>query len=347
MIKPDLIIDGSQGEGGGQIVRSSLALAMVTGRAIEITNLRAGRDKPGLLRQHLTAVRAAAEICDGEVVGDEIGSMSLVFKPGKVTAGDYTFSVGTAGSATLVLQTVLPPLLIADGESRLALEGGTHNPWAPPYDFLAKAYLPLVNRMGPRMEATLERYGFYPAGGGRFTVSIAPAAKLHGFDLLERGELLARSATGIVARLPASIAERELGVFAEKLRWSPDELLVLAVQDSAGPGNVVMLEVQFEHVTEVFIGFGQVGVKAEYVAGEVLKEYRHYQVVGAPVGPHLADQLLLPLGISAWQTGTGGSFRTAALTRHSTTHVQLLRSFLDIPISAERDGESCVVRVGR
>lgn len=346
MTEPVLTIDGSQGEGGGQIVRSSLALSMVTGRPIEITNLRAGREKPGLLRQHLTAVRAATEICTAEVRGDEIGSQSLGFWPGKVRAGDYVFSVGTAGSATLVLQAVLPPLLIAEGISNLTLEGGTHNPWAPPFDFLARSFLPVVNRLGPHVSAQLERYGFYPAGGGRFTIAIEPAVSpLMGLELLERGELLSRSAIGIVANLPVRIAERELSVFADKLQWPSEALRVVETGDSTGPGNVVMIEVEFEHITEVFVGFGQVGVKAENIANEVLWQYRNYLVIGAPVGPYLADQLLLPLGIAAWQTGQESCFRTAPLTRHATTHVELLREFLDISISVERAGDHCTVRI--
>src|SRR6478752_4247267 len=143
----NLLINGAQGEGGGQIVRSSLALALVTGKSVTIENIRAGREKPGLMRQHLTAVQAAATVCGGVVKGAEIGSRSLIFEPRPVRAGEYQFSVGTAGSATLVLQTVLPALLIADGPSELVLEGGTHNQWAPPFDFLARVFLPLINRM--------------------------------------------------------------------------------------------------------------------------------------------------------------------------------------------------------
>jgi RNA 3'-terminal phosphate cyclase (ATP) len=347
MIEPVISIDGSQGEGGGQIVRTSLALSMLTGRAVEISNIRAGRDKPGLMRQHLTAVRAAVEISGAKVVGDEVGSRCLQFTPQTVRPGSYTFAVGTAGSATLVLQTVLPALLVASGESQLVLEGGTHNPWAPPFDFLANTYLPLVNRMGPQVTATLERHGFYPAGGGRFSISIQPTAQLQGFDLLERGELRSRRAMGIVAKLPAQIAERELKLFAEKLQWSPEELQIVEVADAAGPGNIVMMCVEYEHVAETFTGFGQVGVRAENVAAEVLKQYRNYQTAGVPVGTYLADQLLLPLGIAAWQTGRGGSFRTSGLSRHATTHIDLLRQFLEIPISVERDSAGCLVSVGR
>ncbi|HEX3601216.1 MAG TPA: RNA 3'-terminal phosphate cyclase [Lacipirellulaceae bacterium] len=155
-------IDGSQGEGGGQIVRSSLALSLVTGRSVVIENIRAGREKPGLMRQHLTAVRAAAEVGSAKVEGDEIGSQALSFHPQEIGPGNFTFAVGTAGSATLVLQTVLPALLIAKESSRLTLEGGTHNPWAPPFDFLDKAFFPLVSRLGPCVTAQLECHGFFP-----------------------------------------------------------------------------------------------------------------------------------------------------------------------------------------
>jgi RNA 3'-terminal phosphate cyclase (ATP) len=171
-LKDVIHINGSHGEGGGQIVRSSLALSLVTGRPFTIENLRGRREKPGLARQHLTAVRAAAQIGAAEIEGDEVGSRSITFRPTKLQAGDHTFSIGTAGSATLVLQTVLPALLIADGPSRITLEGGTHNHRAPSYEFLANAYLPLVNQMGARVSAELQRRGFYPAGGGRFIVIV-------------------------------------------------------------------------------------------------------------------------------------------------------------------------------
>jgi len=163
-----ITIDGSQGEGGGQILRSSLALSLVTGKPFSMEKIRAGREKPGLLRQHLTAVKAAAEVSRAQVEGNSIGSKTLFFVPGEIKAGSYRWAVGTAGSATLVLQTVLPCLLTADKTSNLILEGGTHNPYAPPYDFLAQAFLPVVNRMGPKASCSLERPGFYPAGGGKF-----------------------------------------------------------------------------------------------------------------------------------------------------------------------------------
>lgn len=344
--EPIIQIDGSQGEGGGQILRSSLALALVTQRPVRLENIRARRDKPGLMRQHLTAVRAAVEISGAEAIGADVGSPTLEFRPGTVRGGRYSFSVGTAGSATLVVQTVLPALLIADKPSELVVEGGTHNPWAPPFDFLAQAHFPLINRMGPKVSAALEQHGFFPAGGGRFTVCIEPVSTLTGFDLLERGEILQRSVTAIVANLSRSIGQREINVAAEKLSWPQASFHVNASIKSAGPGNALLIEIIAEHVHEVFCGFGRIGVSAEKVAHDVADEVRMYLASGMPVGPYLADQLLLPLGIAAWHSGRGGSFRTVALTRHSTTHIDLLRKFLNIRVETERESKGCKVTVG-
>ncbi|MFO1096644.1 MAG: RNA 3'-terminal phosphate cyclase, partial [Planctomycetaceae bacterium] len=330
--------------------RTSLALALVTGRSIAIDNIRAGRKDPGLKRQHLTAVNAAAEICGGRVTGAAVGSRAVTLEPGLVQPGNYHFSVGTAGSATLVLQTVLPALLIADGPSTLVLEGGTHNPWAPPFDFLERVYLPLVERMGPRVSARLERPGFYPQGGGRFVVSVQPVRELRGFELLERGELVATQARVLLANLPRHIGEREVDTVVKKLRWRRDQCSIDEFA-AAGPGNVVSLAVESEHVTELFTAFGRLGVRAEQVAREAIAEVNAYLATDAPVGPHLADQLLLPLGISAWQarergdTNGGGSFRTLPLTEHSTTHIDVLRTILGVQIVVKpaTDGTTCTV----
>src|SRR6266545_2114142 len=266
-------IDGSFGEGGGQILRTALGLSLFTGQPFRIDKIRAGRRNPGLLRQHLTAVKAAAKIGQAEVTGVNIGSTQLTFSPGRVAHGDYQFAVGTAGSATLVLQTVLPALLACDDQdrqTRLTLEGGTHNPFAPPFDFMAKAFLPLLERMGAQIEARLERYGFYPAGGGRFEIFIRPAKALEPIELNERGKILNRRATALVAHLPRGIAERELGVVHRKLSWPQEWLKAESTTNSPGPGNVVTLEIESENLTEVFTGFGERGVAAEAEACEDL-----------------------------------------------------------------------------
>lgn len=335
-----LCIDGSLGEGGGQILRSSLALSLVTGLPIRIDRIRAGRKKPGLMRQHLTAVRAAVEVCGGSAKGAAIGSRELVFEPRPPRGGEYQFRVGTAGSTTLVLQTVLPALLLADAPSALVLEGGTHNPWAPPVDFLQRVYLPQLNRMGPRVTITLDRHGFHPAGGGKLRARIEPTERLRGFDLIERGELLSRSVHALVANLPLHVAEREAARATRKLGWDPRCSRITNVP-SSGPGNVLMAEVQFQHVTELCAAFGRRGVPAETVADEAIDEMCSYLDGDAPVGSYLTDQLLLPLAISVWQaklTGDGSRecrFRALPLSLHATTQIDILRQFLGIHIDVE------------
>lgn len=330
-----LTIDGSVGEGGGQILRSSLGLSMLTGTPFRIEKIRAGRSKPGLMRQHLTAVQAAARVCGAEVNGAAIGSSQVTFRPGRVEPGEYTFSVGTAGSTTLVLQTVLPALLTASGPSTLTFEGGTHNPFAPPFDFLAKSFLPVINRMGPKVSAVLERYGFYPAGGGRFTVTVEPAVKLNGIELLERGETRNRRARALIANLPRGIAEREINLLRQRTGWEPSEYAIESMNKAQGPGNVVLIEIECEHVTEVFTGFGEVGRSAEAVATHALQAYQRYLKAGVPVGPYLADQVMLPLAIAGQ-----GSFVTMPLTTHSTTHVGLIKQFVGIEMVVEKlDGD--------
>lgn len=326
-----IIIDGSFGEGGGQILRSSLALSLITGKPFQIKNIRAGRKNPGLMRQHLTAVNAAVQVGDADVNGASIGSAYLTFAPKTIRAGAYHFSVGTAGSTTLVLQTILPALLIADRPSEITLEGGTHNPFAPPYTFLEKAFVPVLRNMGVSLKMELHRPGFYPAGGGSFTVSIEPAAKLGRVDLLERGNTVRQSAKAYVANLPEKIAERELAVLKSRLSWERDCFEVVNVSDSQGPGNIVMAEIQNEYITELFTGFGMKGLPADQVPLEMIDEIHEYLASGMPVGRHLADQLMIPIAMAG-----GGSFRTVPLTLHSTTNIEILRQFLDVQVEVQR-----------
>jgi RNA 3'-terminal phosphate cyclase (ATP) len=336
-----LTIDGSQGEGGGQVLRTALALSLVTGEPFRIVKLRAGRRRPGLMRQHLTAVRAAAEVGRAEVTGAEPGSQELTFRPRGIFAGEHDFRVGTAGSATLVFQTVLPALLRAKAPSRLVLEGGTHNPLAPSFEFLARAYLPLVRRMGPAVDAVLERPGFYPAGGGRFRATVSPGS-LAPLSLLERGAVRGRRVRAVVAGLPRSIAERELAGVADALGWDRAAMEAQVLPAEWGPGNVVTIEIECDEVTEVFTGFGEKGIPAERVAARVAAEAREYLESDAPVGRHLADQLLLPMVLA----GTG-SFRTLSLTRHATTQIAILSQFVPARVAVTRISEGTwEVRVG-
>lgn len=325
-----LTIDGSFGEGGGQIIRSSLALSAVTGKPFRVYNVRARREKPGLRQQHLTAVNSAAEICRAQTDGAKVGSRELTFVPGKVEPGEYEFRIGTAGSTTLVLQTVLPPLMLAEGPSLLKLEGGTHNVHAPPFEFLKRTFLPLVCRTGPRISAELQRYGFYPPGGGSFSVMIEPGAERNRLDLLERPRILSAHARALVVRLQPHIAARELAVIAEKLGWSEEQLHAETSDNALSPGNVLTLEIEGEQVTEIFTGIGERGLRAETIAERVAEEAGRYLSLNVPVGEHLADQLLIPLALAG-----GGSYLTGPLSLHTTTNIEVVRMFLDVPIEAE------------
>jgi RNA 3'-terminal phosphate cyclase (ATP) len=323
-----LVIDGSYGEGGGQIIRTSLALSLVTGKPFRVERARANREKPGLRKQHLTAVTAAAEIGQATVEGAAVGSTEFSFIPGTVIHGDYIFDIGTAGSATLVLQTVLPPLMIASGPSMLRLQGGTHNVHAPPFDFLDRTFLPLVSRTGPKILTDLGRYGFYPPGGGRFDVFIEPATKPRRLDLISRGKIREKRARALVVNLPASMAQRELAVVKEKMGLGDNQLHAEISDNAISRGTAVMIEIESEQLTEVFTRIGERGVRAEVIAEQAADEALDYLKTEAPVGGHLADQLLIPLAITG-----GGSFATGSLTLHTQTNIKVIKEFLDIDIS--------------
>src|SRR5271170_6390646 len=217
-------IDGSEGEGGGQILRSALSLSMCTDQPFRLKNIRAKREKPGLMRQHLTALLAAAAICDASVTGADVGSGEITFRPGRVKPGDYQFAIGTAGSCTLVLQTLLPPLLTAAVPSAVRITGGTHNKASPPVDFLQRTYLPLVERMGPKVQLELVRHGFYPRGGGEILARVTPSARLSSLSLLERGARNGGYAEAHIAGIPMHVASRELEIVGKMLNWPPENL---------------------------------------------------------------------------------------------------------------------------
>lgn len=309
-------------------MRTALALSLVTGKPFRIERIRAGRKTPGLLRQHLTAVGAAVKVGRAEALGAQVGSGELTFTPTEILPGDYAFAIGTAGSTSLVLQTVLPALMLASAPSALTIEGGTHNPFAPPFDFLARAFFPLLNRMGAQLKAELECPGFYPAGGGRARFTIIPAQSLAPLDLRERGEIRARRAKALVANLPASIAERELAVIGQRLSWKAEWLRPEVIRNACGPGNAVSIEIESEYVTEVFTGFGERGVPAEAVAERAIKEARRYLASEVAVGEYLADQLLIPMALAG-----EGAFTTCPLSRHALTNIEIIHKFLDVRIS--------------
>ncbi|MDD2759923.1 MAG: RNA 3'-terminal phosphate cyclase [Methylomonas sp.] len=320
-------LDGSQGEGGGQILRTALTLSMCTGQPMRIRNIRAKRKNPGLMRQHLTAVQAAAAISGAQVDGAQVGSTELHFSPSKIQGGEYRFSIGTAGSCTLVLQTILPALLMTDSDSHVTLSGGTHNPMSPPFHFLQRAFVPLLEKMGAKVELQLNRFGFYPAGGGEITMTIAAGKPLQPLHLKKRGERINAYAESFFAGLPAHIAERELAMVKKRLAWADDQLLVRGVDRHQGPGNAVLITLEYEHMTEVFTGFGEKGVAAEVVANGVIKQALRYMASEATAGHFLADQLLLPMALAG-----GGSFVATDWSPHAETNADIIQRFLLIEI---------------
>ncbi len=335
-----ITIDGSYGEGGGQILRTSLALSLITREPFNITHIRAKRRKPGLMRQHLTAVQAASAIGKARVEGLELGSTNLTFVPEQLKGGKYRFSIGTAGSTTLILQTVLPALLLADQPSQLTLEGGTHNPLAPPYHFIEKAFLPLMRRMGAEITMELERPGFYPAGGGVFHVTIQPCKDLKGLELMERGEVKQRSVLGLLSQLPFHIIEREFQELKRRLNWEKDCFKPLMCE-SKGPGNVLIAELVCENVTEVFTTFGEKNKRAETVASSLVKMIRRYLSSEAALGEYLADQILLPMVLAG-----KGAFTTLKPSGHTLTNIHVIRKFLSVSIDlTEIDEDRTIIRI--
>ena len=261
-------IDGARGEGGGQVLRTSLTLAAVLGQPLRVTRIRANRSRPGLMRQHLTAVQAMATVCDGEVGGAALGSDTIEFRPGKLEAGNHHFAVGTAGSANLVLQTVIPALLTVAGESRITVEGGTHNFGAPAFEFLSESYAALLAMAGHDVSIELEAYGFYPAGGGRITATLRPAPRPAAVTLLERGEALEHELEAIISNLSGGIARRELAVAAGLLEL-PESACHVRTRPSRGPGNVLLGRLRYQHVSSVFAQFGRPNLSAESVANRL------------------------------------------------------------------------------
>jgi RNA 3'-terminal phosphate cyclase (ATP) len=337
-----ITIDGSEGEGGGQVLRYAAALSLLTGEAFTIAKIRGGREKPGLMRQHVTALEAACAIGGAECSGLAVGSNEVTFRPGSVTPGEYHFAVGTAGSTGLVLQTVLVPLMMADAPSRLVLEGGTHAMAAPPFEFIAKALLPIVRRLGPRVTARLERHGFYPRGGGRIVVDIDPAP-LQPIECTERGEFRGGSVDALFAGLPFEIAERELKAARKVLSdWPEDWFRPQQLTPGVGPGNALVIEAEFAEVTEVVTAFGKLGVPAERVAQTAAKRMAGYLQSNAFAGPYLQDQLLLPFVIAG-----GGAFTTVKISEHTRTAAALIERFTGTRIALVEDDGRTLVRMAR
>lgn len=322
-----LVVDGSQGEGGGQVLRTALTLAIVTQQNIELINIRAGRKKTGLLRQHLTCVLAAKKVCGATVENAELGASWIRFSPGKVKAGDFHFAIGTAGSTVLVCQTILPVLALADKSSTVTFEGGTHNGMSPSLSFLQQSYLPILKSMGVSCEVHISSLGFYPAGGGKWQLKIDPVKSLLPFHLSEAGSDYAQDSANcalkvFLSALPESIALREVASARSALNW------LLATSDiekvvTPGAGNSLLLIINSKTHHNIFEQVGEVGVSAAKVAQRAAGRVQKFVDANAAVEEYLADQLLLLMALAG-----GGSFTTTEPSLHTRTNIAVIQQVL-------------------
>ncbi|HEY9750394.1 MAG TPA: RNA 3'-terminal phosphate cyclase [Allocoleopsis sp.] len=327
-----LQIDGSYGEGGGQILRTSLSLAAITGQPIRIDRIRAGRKKPGLAIQHLTAVRAAAQICRAEVTGDTVGSTTLEFSPTVVPQpGQYKFDVvettgaGSAGAITLILQTILLPLALSPGNSQVTLRGGTHVPWSPPATYIEQVYLPMVQQMGVQAKMQLQAWGWYPQGNGEVALEIAGSqTPLQGIEVLERGKLKQVKGLAVVTELPTHIPQRMASRANNLLQQAQLRAEVQPLRAKGiAPGAGMFLTAEYQHSRAGFSSIGKVGLAAEKVADIAVQEFLQFQATDAPIDEHLADQLLLPAALA----GEPSQYRVAEVSLHLTTNVWVIEQF--------------------
>lgn len=317
-------IDGSQGEGGGQILRTALSLSMITGKPFRLTDIRAGRKKPGLMRQHLVCVQAAQRISNASVQGDELHSQSLHFAPQAIQAGHYDFNIGTAGSTMLVLQTLLPALMLQDQPSQISIQGGTHNPMAPTADFIQHCFLPTLQKIGIQVELAVEQAGFFPIGGGKISAIIHPWQNRQYLNLIERGAVQAINAHAAVLNLSDDIAKRELAVLQDQLSLNHCQQVYLK---GISQGNTAYVVVQSEQHCQLFSTLGEMRKSAERVAHDLARKVKSYLNSQAVVDEYLTDQLLLPLAL-----GKGGTFTAQCISEHTRTQAAMIQKFLDCEI---------------
>ena len=321
-------IDGSYGEGGGQIIRTSLSLAVLTGQAVEIENVRAGRERPGLQPQHLMAVHAAAALCGATLTGDSVGSQHLRFQPqSAVNPGHYRFDIGTAGATPLVVQTVLLPLTLAGAPSQVRVTGGTHVPFAPPVEYLQAVYLPALRRAGVDAGITYERAGFYPRGGGEVVADITPSVLLRPVDFTERGALLHLRAFVLTSGLPAHVGERGQAAMESFMRGIGQRCTIQRYdKPSHGPGAAVVIAAECAGGFAGFSGLGARGKPMEVVAQEACADFLRWWQSDAACDEHLADQLVLPMALAAGES----NWTAPVATDHLHTVLSIAAQFLQI-----------------
>ncbi len=327
-------IDGSFGEGGGQILRTALSLSMTTGQLIRIFNIRAGRPNPGLANQHLTCIKAAREISSATVAGATLGSQTLEFEPGQIQPGDYSFDVTTAGSVSLVFHTLFLPLSLAQSPSRVTIRGGTHVNWSPSYEFLEDQWLLYLRKIGFEISIRLEKAGYYPHGGGVIKARIEPAGQISPLILLNRGELRAITGRVFFSNLKTNIAERQVAQ-AEKLLaahgLSPE--IEIREYPAPSPGTGTHLHAAFDNASGSCTALGEKRISAEKVASSSAEAICNYIDSGAALDRFIADQLILPLSLASGES----AFTCEEVSQHLRTNVAIVQMFL--PVKVEVDGE--------
>jgi len=327
-------IDGSMGEGGGQVLRTSLALAILSRQELHITHIRARRAKPGLMAQHLKSVEAAAQVCRATVEGAAIGSQTLTFRPGELHAGRYHFEIGTAGSTSLVLQTVFIPLCMAGGTSTLTLTGGTHVPWSPCFEYLSLQWLPYLQQMGFNAGLTLEQAGFYPPGRGRIRAVIHPTGHVTPLTINARGALQRIQGISAAANLDHEITRRQKLQVLRRLEPRCRETKIKTCEvPSPVKGTYVILLAVFDGSRACYSALGARGKPAERVADEAVDGLVEFLATDGAVDQYLADQLLLPMALAPGIS----QFRTSSITQHLLTNAEIIRYFL--PVVIEIQGE--------
>jgi RNA 3'-terminal phosphate cyclase (ATP) len=336
-------LDGSHGEGGGQILRSALALSILTGRPFKLVNIRANRKKPGLAPQHLASVRAAGTICGATYRGASVGSSVVVFEPGEAKAGDYTFRIGTAGATGLVLHTVFLPLALrGGGESRVTITGGTHVNHSPCYHFNATTWAAYLRKMGIEVELEMARPGFYPRGGGEIRAVISACPRVRGLTLTTCMELTTAGGFSAVADLPDSVGHRQARRLAFRLKQAGLEPHIPEEQWENGPSTVAAVIYRQAPVPTLFFGLGERGKPAEAVSDEAADQAIAFRATGCPVDPHSADQIVLPLAFSP----DGSEYCTSEVTLHLLTNIDVIRRFEDRDITvAGGEGSPGTVRI--
>lgn len=325
-------IDGSAGEGGGQVLRSALTLSVLTGQPVQLHHIRARRPKPGLAAQHLRAVAAAAAVSGATVQGAGVGSTTLEFEPGALRAGDYRFDIGTAGATSLVLQTIFLPLSLAGATSQVSLTGGTHVPWSPAFHYLQLQWLPFMQAIGCVATLALTQAGFYPKGGGHIEATIQPAGPCRPLQLAMRGSLLRIRGISAVANLPRSIGDRQRQQAWQRLRGIdyPVEIDLLDMP-AQGQGTFLLLLAECTTGQACCVGLGERGKPAERVADEAVDSLLRWLGRDGAIDPYLADQLLLPLALA----DDPSTLRTSAVTQHLLTNADVIRQFLPVRIEIE------------